>query len=135
MLRLVYYKTTDEPWRRSNNSRWKAKGINTPPICAVVDRLVGLRQLKPTEVQGGGHYKKLKVVCAAELHDDLMRQVRMWTRLRYGAGQVSFQWKNPDFLFKNPDFLLKNPDFLLRNDSFIIKIGTRRARRAVREPA
>ena len=21
--------------------------------------------------------------------------------------QVSFQWKNPDFLFRNPDFLLK----------------------------
>ena len=27
--------------------------------------------------------------------------------------EVSFQWKNPDFLFKNPDFLLKNVDFIL----------------------
>ena len=27
--------------------------------------------------------------------------------------QVSFQWKNPDFLLKNPDFLLKNVDFTL----------------------
>ena len=26
--------------------------------------------------------------------------------------QVSFQWKNPDFLLKNPDFLLKNVDFI-----------------------
>ena len=23
--------------------------------------------------------------------------------------QVSFQWRNPDFLFENPDFLLKKP--------------------------
>ena len=25
--------------------------------------------------------------------------------------EVSFQWKNPDFLTKNPDFRLKNVDF------------------------
>ena len=31
------------------------------------------------------------------------------------SAQVSFQWKNPDFLFRNPDFLLSNPDFLLKN--------------------
>ena len=30
------------------------------------------------------------------------------------VAQVSFQWKNPDFLFNNPDFLFKNPDFLLK---------------------
>ena len=35
--------------------------------------------------------------------------------------QVSFRWKNPDFLFKDPDFLLRNPDFLLKNVDFIIK--------------
>ena len=29
-------------------------------------------------------------------------------------GQVSLQWKNPDFLLKNPDFLSRNPDFLLK---------------------
>ena len=29
------------------------------------------------------------------------------------AAQVSFQWKNPDFLLKNPDFLLKNVDFII----------------------
>ena len=27
--------------------------------------------------------------------------------------QVSFQWKNPDFLLRNPDFLLKNDDFII----------------------
>ena len=27
--------------------------------------------------------------------------------------EVSFQWKNPDFLIKNPDFLLNNVDFLI----------------------
>ena len=35
--------------------------------------------------------------------------------------QVSFQWKNPDFLFRNPDFPIQNPDFLLKNVEFIIK--------------
>ena len=35
--------------------------------------------------------------------------------------QVSFQWKNPDFLLKNPDLLIRNPDFLLKNVDFIIK--------------
>ena len=30
------------------------------------------------------------------------------------TAQVSFQWKNPDFLLKNPDFLLKNPDFVTK---------------------
>ena len=28
--------------------------------------------------------------------------------------QVSFQWKNPDFLLRNPDFLLRNVDFLIK---------------------
>ena len=28
--------------------------------------------------------------------------------------EVSFQWKNPDFLLKNPDFLLKNDAFVLK---------------------
>ena len=31
------------------------------------------------------------------------------------APEVSFQWKNPDFLIRNPDFLFRNPDFLLKN--------------------
>ena len=35
--------------------------------------------------------------------------------------EVSFQWKNPDFIFKNPDFLFRNPDFRLKNVEFIIK--------------
>ena len=35
--------------------------------------------------------------------------------------QVSFQWKNPDFLLKNPDFLLKSPDFLFKNLDFLLK--------------
>ena len=36
------------------------------------------------------------------------------TILRLAEHQVSFQWKNPDFLSKNPDLLLKNPDLLLK---------------------
>ena len=28
--------------------------------------------------------------------------------------QVSFQWKNPDFLLKNPGFLLKTVDFMIK---------------------
>ena len=35
--------------------------------------------------------------------------------------QVSFQWKNPDFLFRNPDFLFGNPDFLFRNPDFLFR--------------
>ena len=30
------------------------------------------------------------------------------------SAQVSFQWKNPDFLLKNPDLLLKNIDFIIK---------------------
>ena len=28
--------------------------------------------------------------------------------------EVSFQWKDPDFLFRNPDFLLKNVDSIIK---------------------
>ena len=35
--------------------------------------------------------------------------------------EVSFQWKNPDFLLKNSDFLSRNPDFLLKNVDFRLK--------------
>ena len=28
--------------------------------------------------------------------------------------EVSFQWKNPDFLLRNPDFLLKNVDLIIK---------------------
>ena len=35
--------------------------------------------------------------------------------------QVSFQWKNPDFLSKNPDFLFRNPGFLLKNVELLIQ--------------
>ena len=34
--------------------------------------------------------------------------------------EVSFQWKNPDFLSRNPDFLSRNPDFLLKNVDLMI---------------
>ena len=37
--------------------------------------------------------------------------------------EVSFQWKNPDFLLKNTDFLFRNPGFLLKNVDFIAKTG------------
>ena len=53
----------------------------------------------------------------------LLPQLKVGQRLLYqfnGDFQVSFQWKNPDFLFKNPDFLLKNPDFALRDPGFLL---------------
>ena len=31
-----------------------------------------------------------------------------------GSSEVSFRWKNPDFLSRNPDFLSRNPDFRLK---------------------
>ena len=45
-----------------------------------------------------------------------------YLQIRYSdVKQVSFQWKNPDFLSRNSDFLSRNPDFLLKNVDFIIK--------------
>ena len=38
-----------------------------------------------------------------------------------GSLQVSFKWKNPDFLFRNPDYLIRNRDFLSKNAYFIMK--------------
>ena len=34
--------------------------------------------------------------------------------LRDNQTQVSFQWKNPDFLSRNPDFLLRNGEFMIK---------------------
>ena len=36
------------------------------------------------------------------------------------AKEVSFQWKNSDFLLKNPDFMFRNPDFPLKHVDFVI---------------
>ena len=49
--------------------------------------------------------------------DELMAAVH---GLKMGVGEVSFQWKNPDFLLRNPDLLIRNPDFRLKNVDFII---------------
>ena len=35
--------------------------------------------------------------------------------------EVSFQWKNPDFLLKNPDFLLKSVDFIMKQSPDVEK--------------
>ena len=40
-----------------------------------------------------------------------------------GAGEVSFQWKNPDFLLKHVDFLLKNVDFAFKKQRFRVNDG------------
>ena len=39
------------------------------------------------------------------------------------VAQVSFQWKNPDFLLMNPDFLLKNVDFMIMKKQHIAALG------------
>ena len=36
-----------------------------------------------------------------------------------GDWEVSFQWKNPDFLLKHPDFPLKNVDFIIKQADFV----------------
>ena len=43
----------------------------------------------------------------------------VWTSDDVGcvANQVSFQWKNPDFLSRNPDFLLKHVDFIIKHST------------------
>ena len=43
---------------------------------------------------------------------------------RLVSTEVSFQWKNPDFLLKNPDFLMRNVDFVLKYVDFIINSPT-----------
>ena len=35
-----------------------------------------------------------------------------------GEAEVSFQWKNPDFLLRNPDFRLKKVDFTIKQALF-----------------
>lgn len=46
----------------------------------------GKRQLHPDHLPATN--ARLKLVCAAELHDDLLRQVRVWTRLGYTGPQI-----------------------------------------------
>ena len=46
----------------------------------------GKRQLHPDHLPATT--ARLKLVCAAELHDDLLRQVRVWTRLGYTGPQI-----------------------------------------------
>ena len=43
------------------------------------------------------------------------RLLERWREKYAAQAQVSFQWKNPDFLFRNPDFLFTNPDFSIEN--------------------
>ena len=38
------------------------------------------------------------------------------SKLPSSSDEVSFQWKNPNFLLKNPDFLLKNVDFIINSE-------------------
>ena len=46
-----------------------------------------------------------------QVHVDGMRQ-------NLDAVEVSFQWKNPDFLLRNPDFRLKKVDFTIKQALF-----------------
>ena len=41
------------------------------------------------------------------------------------GAQVSFQWKNPDFLLKNVAFLLKNVDFIIKQASLRLAMRER----------
>ena len=45
---------------------------------------------------------------------DLVGYVDMSVIELWKLTQVSFQWKNPDFLLKNVDFLMKNLDFIIQ---------------------
>ena len=69
----------------------------------------------------GGLYRYQKLMSDQQLVVDkhvkkqqrkLMLQLKDKQKAGRIADEVSFRWKNPDFLIKNPDFLLKNPDFL-----------------------
>ena len=55
-------------------------------ICVILDGVDGKRQLHPDRLPATK--VRLKLVCAAELHDDLLHQVRVWTRLGYTGKQI-----------------------------------------------
>ena len=52
--------------------------VDAKRCCVVVDKALNLDIL--TEIQER-HSKKFKVVCAAEIYDELFRQVRIWARM------------------------------------------------------
>ena len=51
-----------------------------------------------------GAWKDANDVVARSMHGEISL-FRIWNVPT--AGQVSFQWKNPDFLLRNPDFLIR----------------------------
>ena len=76
--------------------------------------------------QVGYTYSGHPCACAAGIANlELMEETEILSHVQEvgPAFQVSFQWKNPDFLFRNPDLLIRNSDFLLKDIDFIIKTG------------
>ena len=64
--------------------------------------------------------KELKTNSLLETKKKLMEEQRKGAVHFSVQNQVSFQWKNPDFLLKNVNFLLKNVNFLLKYVNFVI---------------
>ena len=64
---------------------WLCGQEEAPRICVVLDSVDGKRQLDADCLPA---IARLNLVCAAELHDDLLHKVRMWTRLGYTSEQI-----------------------------------------------
>ena len=94
----------------SDRQRWKARRCWAANLEHGRDAECHHNEL---ELGTGAIFNQISINCSTDLCQ--FRRHRMagattWA-LHY---QVSFQWKNPDFLLKNPDFLLKNVDFIIK---------------------
>ena len=82
--RLIYYNTTAQSVNAAYTSRIENESDPTR-CCVVVDKYSGLVALEHLKAESGN---QLSVICPALIYDDLLRQVRVWTRLGYNAETI-----------------------------------------------
>jgi hypothetical protein len=56
----------------------KTKVVDPNSCCAVVEKAEGV-----TVIENMPHGSKVHVICSSEIHDDLFREVRIWTRMDF----------------------------------------------------
>ena len=82
-------------------------------VIAVDCSAKSLAELEAVVTQAGGVLESIMVLDVTDV-EATNAVVEAATAEGETPIQVSFQWKNPDFLLKNPDFLLKNVDFIIK---------------------
>ena len=90
--------------------------IEIDEICCIKngDLMQISRTLAPAGMRNGGRLGLIHTRWASAF-TSVYTAARLSTPSGYS--QVSFQWKNTDFLLKNVDFLLKNTDFIIQGRS------------------